>query len=438
MTVNHARVRRITILVVEPGPLEGEARAPPSKSYTHRALLAGLIARGRSIIWNPLESGDTLATVELVRAMGGQVEWGIEVARVTSEGPRWAIPSTNCRESGTTLRLGIGVASLLDKPFILYGEGRLNKRPIKPLLDSLAMLGASFLDTEGYPPVAVKGPIGPGSAAIDAGESSQFLSALLMAASGVEEGVEVRVERLSSKGYIDATVEVLEAYGARIERDGYRWFHVEGPLKASTYYIPGDWSSAAAILAITAGTGGKARVLGLRYPDPQPDSRIVEVLEAYGARVTVGGSWVEVEGGKLHGIEVDVDESPDLAPVVAALGAVACGETRICGITRLRVKESDRVATILGLLGDAGIEARMSGGCIAVRGACGVLEGGYTLDSRGDHRIAMAAALLALASRKGGLVRSWRSVDKSYPAFWRDLERLGARIHVQGQDPNTS
>ncbi|MCE4602536.1 MAG: 3-phosphoshikimate 1-carboxyvinyltransferase [Desulfurococcales archaeon] len=438
MTVDHARVRDIEVLVVEPGSMEGEAKAPPSKSYTHRALLAGLIASGRSIIWNPLESSDTLASVELVKALGAHVEWGIEVARILSEGPKWGQPSVNCRESGTTLRLGVGVASLLDKPFILYGEGRLNKRPIKPLLDSLANLGASFLDAGGYPPVAVKGPIRPGTTKLDASDSSQFLSALLMAASGVEGGVEVRVEGLSSKGYVDATVEVLEAYGARIEREGYDWFRVEGPLRASTYYTPGDWSSAAVLLAVAAGTEGRIKVFGLRYPDPQPDSRIVGILRDYGARITIGGGWVEVEGGRLASVEVDVDESPDLAPVIAALGAVACGNTRICGISRLRIKESDRVSTILGILRDASVEAGLDGECIIIRGRCGRLEGGYTLDARGDHRIAMAAALLALASKRGGLVRGWRSVDKSYPAFWRDLERLGARLHVQGQDSNSS
>lgn len=406
--------------------------APPSKSYTHRALLASLLAGGRSIVWNPLDSTDTLATVDLVKALGARVEWGINVARVESQGPTWTAPGLDCRESGTTLRLGVGAASLLDKPFILYGRGRLNRRPVKPLLESLVKLGASHLDSSGHPPVAVKGPIRGGKTVIDARESSQFLSAILLAASGLEDNVEVEVAGLSSRGYVDATVEVLEVYGARVERSGYQWFRVSGPLKATTFYVPGDWSSSASLLALAAASSGKVRILGLRYPDPQPDSRIVEFLERAGARVTVGGGWVEVEGGKLEAIHVDVDDSPDLAPVVAALAAVGCGESRICGARRLRLKESDRVETILGLLGDVGVEAYFRGDCIVVRGRCGRLSGGKVLDSRGDHRIAMAAAILAVASEKGGAVRRWGSVDKSYPAFWRDLEKLGVGIHVPG------
>ena len=411
--------------------IEGEVRAPPSKSYTHRALIASLVAGGRSRIINPLDSSDTRATASMLESLGARVEWGNNIAEVESEGPRWTSPGINCRESGTTLRLGLGTASLLDKPVLLYGEGRLHKRPVKPLLQALAGLGASYVDSGGYPPVAIRGPIAPGQTIVDAWESSQYVSSLLLAASRYDSESVVYVKNPTSKGYIDVTVKVIEAYGGSVERIGYREFRVRGPLAPREYMVPGDWSSGASILAVASAAGGRVRVTSLEYPDPQPDSRIVDILREMGVKVSIGDMWVEVDGAPRDGIRIDLDESPDLAPVVAALAAVSCGESYICRVNRLRLKESDRVETILGLLRDAGVGAEYSRGCIRVSGSCGRLRPGL-LDSRGDHRIAMAAAVLAAGSRGEVVVRGWRAVDKSYPGFWDDLRRLGVSIDVQG------
>jgi len=423
------------IVYVGPSVAEGVVKAPPSKSYTHRVLFLSLLVNGETVIMNPLESSDISATIGLIEVLGSSVEQGVDLIKVHSSGlPSWNEGSYNCMESGTTLRIGLGVASLLDKPFILYGMGRLNRRPIIPLLKSLSRLGVLYMDSNGYPPVAVKGPMKSGSTVIDSSLSSQFLSSILIAGSGVDGGVDVSVESLSSKGYIDVTLEVLKSFGVGIEREGYKWFSVRGPPRGLSegYWIPGDWSSVAPILVLAAVTGGRVRVTGVRYPDPQPDSAIIRVLEMAGVKAIISSGWVEVEGGNIDGFNVNVDDSPDLAPSLAALAAVACGESRICGVRRLRFKESDRVNAILDVLRNAGVNASYSGDCIIIKGLCGPLEGGVTMDSHRDHRITMMSAIIAASSRKGGYVKGWRDVDKSYPGFWSDIGRLGVKYNVSG------
>ncbi len=399
----------------------GYAIVPPSKSYTHRVLALGLLAEGRSIVDNMLYSDDTRATLSMVEALGAEAT--IEDGRVILEGGRLAwTPCIDTRESGTTMRIGIGLASLLDKPILLYGRGRMHRRPVAPLLEALAGLGARYTSSGCCPPVAVQGPIGSGTTSIDSSASSQFLSSLLIASTRAGGSVEVEVRGLSSRGYIDITLDVIDAFGVKVDREGYEWFRVEGPPRPVHYSIPGDWSSAAPLLATAAVAGGT--IIGLRTPDPQPDHAILGYLAAMGIKVAIDHRKASVEPGIPSGFSADVDEHPDLAPTLAALAAYACGESMICGVARLRIKESDRVESILRLLSQAGVEAGLRGECIIVQGKCGRLKRGLTLDGSGDHRIAMAAGVIAVATGEA-YIRGAESVDKSFPGFWSELEKLG-------------
>lgn len=429
---SHWLPRRI---IVSPGPVEGRADAPPSKSYTHRALLAALLAGGVSLVENPLWSGDTLATLEAVERLGASVESRGRVARLSSPGAAglsWT-PCIDAAESGTTMRLVTAVASLLDRPVLVYGRGRLHRRPVRPLLEALAGLGVRYLASGCCPPHSVQGPARSGSTRVDAWGSSQYLSALLILGAGLPGGLEVSVERLESRPYVDVTVRVLEAFGARVERSGYSWFRVAGGLRATRYRVPGDWSSAAPLLAAGA-LAGRVGVAGLDPGDPQPDRAVVEVLREAGARVRVSGSLVEAEStGRLEAFTACIRDSPDLAPLLAALAAPACGVSRICCADRLRLKESDRVEAVLDLLHRSRVEARLAeepgmGLCIEVRGRCGRLPGGVAYSSHGDHRVAMAAALMGLASEKPVVVEPADVVAKSYPGFWEALRGLGVAL----------
>lgn len=425
---------------VAPSRLDGGVEAPPSKSYTHRALLAGLLAAGRSVVENPLWSSDTRATLAAVKQLGASVEEdrALELASPGAGALEWT-PCIDAAESGTTMRLVTGVAALLDKPVLVYGRGRLHKRPVRPLLEALARLGVEYLLHGGCcPPHAVKGPARSGSTRVDARESSQYLSALLVLGAGLPQGLEVAVEGLESRPYVDITVRVLEAFGASVERDGYSWFRVEGPLRPSRYRVPGDWSSAAPLLAAGA-LAGRAVVRGVDPGDPQPDRAVLDVLREMGARIRVSGQSVAAEApsGGLQGFSVCIRDSPDLAPTLAALAAAACGRSRICCVERLRLKESDRVEAVLDLLRRSRVDARLldapgEGLCIEVIGRCGRLPGGVAYSSHGDHRMAMAAALLGLVSEKPVVVEPADVVAKSYPGFWEALRALGAEIREAG------
>ncbi|MEB3850968.1 MAG: hypothetical protein LRS49_00095, partial [Desulfurococcales archaeon] len=253
---------------------------------------------------------------------------------------------------------------------------------------------------------------------------------------GLGEPLTIRVTALESRPYVDITVRVLEAFGGRVERSGYTVFTVSGPLRASAYRVPGDWSSAAPLLAAAAAAGGRVVVEGLDPRDPQPDRMIVELLEVMGASCRAGGGSVECSGpgaGGLRGFEACVRDSPDLAPLLASLASLACGVSRICCAERLRLKESDRVETSLALARSLGAEAWLEeepgrGLCIAVRGVCGPPRCRGPLSGMGDHRVAMAAAVAALASREPCLVEDAGVVSKSFPGFWEALRRLGARV----------
>ncbi len=421
-------------VIVYPGSVSGIVKAPPSKSYTHRALLAALLARGTSVVMDPLWSSDTLATLEAVRAMDAKAQRSQDEVVVESPGPgglRWP-RCIDAGESGTTMRLVTGVLGLLDRPVLVYGSGRLHERPVKPLLEAMAVLGARYLVSGGCcPPHVVQGPVTRGSTVVDARESSQYLSALLFLGAGLGE-LEISVVGLESRPYVDISVVVLEAFGARVERSEYSWFAVRGSPRPTRYRVPGDWSSAAALLAAGA-IAGRVRVEGIYPWDPQPDRAIIDVLEAAGARVRLGEDYAEAEEARLEGFETCIRDYPDLGPVLAALAAIACGVSRICCVERLRLKESNRVEAILDVLRRGGVEARLvedrgKGLCIEVRGRCGKLPGGATYSTHGDHRIAMLAALLGLASEKPVKILDPMVVAKSFPGFWDTLGSLGARI----------
>ena len=410
---------------------------PGSKSYTHRALLASLLASGTSIVENPLWSDDTAATLRAVEALGARVERGRDAVTVESPGARglrWA-PCIDAGESGTTMRLVTGVLGLLGDTVLVYGRGRLHRRPVRPLLEAMAGLGVEYVASRGCcPPHAVRGPASPGSTSVDARESSQYLSALLLLGAGLG-GLETRVLGLESRPYVDITVRVLEAYGVAVEREGYSLFRVHGAPRATRYRVPGDWSSAAQLLAAAAAAGGEVEVAGVDPADPHPDRAVVSILAEIGASCRSSGDSVACSSpgpGGLRGFEACIADSPDLAPALAAVAVTACGVSRICCADRLRLKESDRVEAVLDLARRAGAEARAArseaqGLCIEIHGLCGRPRPA-TYTSHGDHRVAMAAAALALAATGPSIVKGAGSVAKSFPGFWDALRRLGARV----------
>ncbi len=425
-------------LIVRASRIEGSVRAPPSKSYTHRALFAALLAEGRSVVENPLIAGDTEATINAVRAMGARVErveQGLAVEGVGS--PRWP-GSIYAAGSATTLRIAMALAALVEEPSLLYGDDTLNRRPVKPLAEALEALGARVLTAPGgTPPVAVSGfGSKPGSklVEVDAWISSQFLSAMLFLAAALGD-LEVRALRVSSRPYVEITLRVLRGFGVEFERASSSVFRPRGRPSPSRYVVPGDWSSASFML-VAGAIAGKVRVEGIDPGDVQPDRAVVDVLRKSGATVRLGPGYVEAENtGPLEPFEADLSDSPDLAPPLAVLAAYARGRSVLRGVGRLRYKESDRLAAIVENLSRIGVDARVTcgGNCLEVLGR-GEVEGGH-VSGYNDHRIIMAFAVAGLASKRPIVIDRADRFRDSYPGFLDHLKSLGARVGVERFGP---
>ena len=416
-----------------PPRVVGEYEPPPSKSYTHRALIAAALADGESRVVNPLRSDDTIATMRAIESMGPRLvdEGGSVVVTPRPLSPPEDV--INCGESGTTIRFMASFASLTSGGYtILTGGPRLRERPMGPLLGALSQLGvfAESARGDGRPPVIVKGGgmLG-GRAEISAVESSQYVSSILLSAPRSRRGVEVRVSGIVSRTYVDATLSVMEAFGARYERSGYERFYVEpSGYRAAKFVVPGDYSSAAYAMALVAAVGGSLRVRGLGDL-PQADSEIVGILESMGAsvrRVGAGDLLVESDGS-LRGGEFDLRDSPDLLPVVAVLGLLASGRTLIRGIAHTRLKESDRPAALAEEVRRIGGHARLGDDWLEVEELRSPRDA--VVQDHGDHRIFMAFAVASAALGGKFAVADSQSYRKSYPGFLEDMRRLGVEIY---------
>jgi 3-phosphoshikimate 1-carboxyvinyltransferase len=406
------------------------AAAPPSKSFTHRALIAAALARGPSSLDGPLVSGDTSLTAAGLRSLGVSLAWGEGTLRVSGTGGRFPVREEtvlDLGDSGTSMRFFTALALLADKPVVLRGSTRMHERPIGPLVGALRELGGEvrYLGREGYPPLRVSGSLRGGKVTVDGSVSSQFISALLMAAPCGEGDLDLSVSPPPvSRTYLDITAGVMSAFGAAPGRDGYTRFRVKaGPgYRGRDYRIEGDVASASYLLAIGAVCGGSARVNHLNRLSPQGDRRFPDILAEMGCRVGWDGEGVLLESeGDLDGIDVDMSESPDTVQSLCAVAAFARRPTRIRGIGHLRHKESDRIEAMARGIRVLGGDLRVEGDTVTIHPR--PLHGGL-IDPAGDHRTAMAFTVVGLGV--GGVtIRNTECVSKSYPEFWDQLKGAG-------------
>ena len=400
--------------------------APPSKSYTHRALIAGALANGKTTIFRPLEAEDTRLTAGALRSLGVVVE--DQPGRIIITGCKGALPdrrptTLDLDNSGTSLRLLTTLALLSQYPVILTGSARMQERPIRPLAGALPALGGTveFLLKDGYPPLRVSGKLLGGPVVIDGSMSSQFISSILMAAPYAQKEVEVIIPAPpASASYLDITISVMEAFGAKVTRTGYERFVVSNAdrYQARRYTVEGDYSSASYFFAIAAICGGKVTVKNLAPDSVQGDRRFLDALQAMGCTVTYGTQSVTVENfGVLNGIEFDMATSPDTVQTLCMVAAVASTSTTITGISHLKFKESDRISSTAERLRLLGGDVQVSDDSITILPS--PLHGG-SIDPANDHRTAMSFAVLGCGI--GGVtIQNAECVNKSFPGFWEQL-----------------
>jgi len=425
----------VEVVIGKSEHLEGEVWAPPSKAYMHRMLIAALLSSGTSNIWNPLVSDDTEATLRAVKAFGAKAElrekcWtisGVDSLRA----PKNPI---DCGESGATLRFMIPVAALAPESSIFTFRLSLERRPIAPLLQSLKQLGteSSLQLKEGSSLVRIRGGGMRGGKAFIRGDiSSQFISGLLFACPKAKLDTEIDViTPLESRSYVQMTMEVLSKHGIAVSASNdFTQLRIPSnqTYKPCDHEVPGDFSSAAFLLAAAAVTSSRVKVKNLDRHSIQGDRAIVDILEQMGSKVRVGDEYVEVQGEQqLNAIDVDARDIPDLVPVCAVLACYSKGTSRIYNAKRLRYKESDRLASLHLELKKMGAEITMKEDELIIRGSCKMH--GATINPHNDHRIAMACAVSALGASGETKIQNSECVNKSYPSFFDDLRLLGANI----------
>ena len=416
--------------------LKGEVCAPPSKAHTQRMLIAAALSHGTSKISGPLVADDTKASLRAVKALGAKVTaaeacWTVEGAQPL----KGAQAPIDCGESGATLRFMIPVAALAPEPSVFVFGKSLEKRPIEPLLQSLKQLGAeaAFQHLDDKPSIVVQGSgITGGKTNMRGDVSSQFVSGLMFACPMARTDTEITLATpLESKGYVQMTQAVLAEHCVNVsipEEFDHICIPANQTYKPCSHRVPGDFSSAAFLLAAAAITRSDVTIKNLDYETVQGDKAVLGILKRMGVNGKVCPDSVEVEGndGVLGAVDVDARNIPDLVPVCAVLACYAKGTSKIHDAHRLRYKESDRLMSLYLELKKMGARVTMDEDSLTVEGPC-VLHGA-TIDPHNDHRIAMACAVAALGASGETRIQDAECVRKSYPRFFTDLRLLGVDV----------
>ncbi len=412
--------------IVRKSEVNGTVVPPPSKSYTHRAFIsAALSPKGR--VYNALISEDTVSTLRGCIKLGARVSrkkcWEIRgVDEISSSG------YFNFENSGTTLRIFTGLLSLSISPdfSVLDGDSSLRKRPNRELAQALMKLGARLIGDEMFrPPIKVKGVLKGGEVEIKAA-SSQFVTSLLFSLPMARCESRVKVIEIKSRPYIDITLHVLEESGIKVERNGSEFvIPPDQRFKLRSFSVPIDFSSASYLIA--AGLLAGKVVLNNVTESRQGDRRIVDICREMGGKVEWKAEKIVAEKSELEGIAVDASDIPDLVPTIAVLGAVAKGRTEIYNAEHLRLKEIDRIEGIAKNLRSLGVDVKVREDGLEIVGGKKEFKG--TVNSFGDHRMALAFSLLGLLGEVR--CRNAEVVSVSYPGFFDVLRSLGAEVEIK-------
>jgi 3-phosphoshikimate 1-carboxyvinyltransferase len=423
-------------VVVQRSVLNGLINCPPSKSYTHRALVVSSLSEGESLLVNPLRSRDTNATINGCKALGVDIRDRIDKIAVIGRSA-FSPPDNviNVENSGTTLRFLTPMSALVHEGYtVLTGDESIRKRPMSPILLALRNLGVECYSTRfnGLAPLCIRGGgISGGNIRISGTISSQFLSGLLISGVYAKSELEIQVEgKQVSRPYLESTISTMKEFGIRVKRSkDYRFFTVgNGTYRARSFKVPGDFSSAALLLSAGAMLADELIISGLDFSMPQGDLHIVDILKRMGSSIKVNRNQGEIKVSKsesFEGGEFDLSDTPDLLPVVAILSLNSRRPIRIIGISHARYKETDRVAIIGSELPKLGIDTKMEDDAIVFSNS-GQLKSAY-LESHNDHRLFMSFVIAAMMTDKS-LVRGAESVDVSFPSFLTEMKKLGGKI----------
>ena len=406
-------------LRITPHKLSGTVHIPASKSMAHRAIICAALSGGTSHITGVTFSKDIYATLSVMRALGAEYGINGDEICISGIGTPSAEAAADCCESGSTLRFLIPVAAALGTKTTFLGQGRLPERPITPYLRELPPKGITF-DYPNTMPFTIEGRLQPGEFRLEGDISSQFITGLLFALPLLNGDSDiVLTSPLQSKPYADMTIDCMAKFGVTVTEteSGY---HIPGnqSYRAADLAVEGDFSQAAFFFAANA-LGNAVTLENVPQNSVQGDRKIVEILR-------------EMWYNNKETLLVNAADIPDLVPILAVAASLCPRNVRIYGAERLRIKESDRLETTAALLNMLGGRVQITPDGLDITPVSGFTGG--TVDSAGDHRIAMCAAIAATRASGDVIVRGAHCVEKSYPAFFEDYQSLGGitnGIHLE-------
>lgn len=410
----------------------GKAAAPSSKSYTIRGLFCAALAAGKSEITAPLASDDTNAAISVLKKVGVKIRQG--KTGWTVNGGIFQAPAEDlyCGDSAATLRFMTACGAIIPGTSHLTAGPSLSRRPVKVLIEALRQLGVECAAEGDLPPVTVTGgkPLG-GLTSLPGNVSSQYVSALLHIGPFAAQGMTVDLSTpLESRPYVLMTIETMRAFGVNVDFDASldNFVIPAQKYRPAQYRVEGDWSSASYLLALGA-MAGEIEINNLDMQSLQGDRMLLEFLREMGARMVTGRTTINIMKSNLKAIKADLTDCIDLLPTMAVLAAVAEGTSILTGIERARIKESDRVAAVQEGLEKMGIRVQAQANRMIITGG---KPHGALIDSKGDHRIAMAFSLLGTTAGNT-MIDDAECVTKTWPEYWDVFKNLGGKVEIDGK-----
>ncbi len=421
-------------LKIFPSKLRGQVKLVPSKSIAHRAIICAALADGKSELENIAYSDDILATIEAMEALGAKFhklgDKLIVDGKETLKKENKKDIEINCSESGSTIRFILPILTLFETSFKISTKGRLLDRPMTPYYEIFEREAIKYQREDKVLKLDVDKKIQARSFKMRADISSQFISGMLFSLPLLEGDSElIMLGDMESKAYVDLTIDCLEKFGIKIENREYRSFYIKGGQKyrSRNYCIEGDYSQLA-FFAVADALGQKIEILGIEENSLQGDKKILDIVKNFGAGLDYNAQKksIKIIEGKRRAYSFNGSQIPDIIPIISLLASLSRGETKIIDISRLKIKESDRLKAIYTELKKLGANIEMGEDFLLIKGV-EKLKGGVRLDSYKDHRIAMMLAIAASVCEKEVILENAQVVSKSYPNFWQDYRRLGGK-----------
>lgn len=411
-------------LKVYPSTLNGEVSAISSKSYAHRALICAALANSPSKIKCDNLSDDINATVNCLNGIGAEIKYSDKTFFVKPIDVSKAKKEIDCGESGSTLRFILPIIGALGLKVKIIMHGRLPQRPLSPLYEQMQKNGCFFEKKDNY--IIVSGKLKSADYEIEGNISSQFVTGLLFSLPLIKGKSKIVIKnKFESYSYVLMTLAVLKDFGIEYSFENNEFLLTKFNYHASNCVVEGDWSNAAFWLCAGALSKQGIKVTNLNFNSTQGDKKIIDILQNFGAEVIINNNSATIKSSNLNGINVDASDIPDLVPIICVVASVANGVTTITNAQRLRIKESDRIKSVVEMINNVGGNIKETADGMVINGS--KLNGGV-VNSFNDHRIVMSAAILSSVCESTIEIINSQAVNKSYPMFFEDLKKLNGNV----------